>query len=1157
MAEELISSYIDRAAIKAETDFFLSQLKSVLDAYTNLGNTKVNLSFSDGIRATTTNINQLNDSLKQTTNVSQQATKALDTNAAALQKISSTSSQVARTTDVVSQSFKAEQSTIQENIERLLRYEAELSRLTGQQSKLEKVIENSKDFPEEKFKTLAELKQRQLEVKQSIAEVNKELKNQIILDSSVPNTRAEARAQNKALNYAAENTDINDKERLAEINALIDRNNELIDENSDKLAKQKINIGNYPTAFSGAFKFLNDELATIEGKLAGPGLSGKEIENLSVKQDVLRNATALVGKEFSSTTAQQNAFKEAATQIGVVFGKDSETFKQFNTQVQAGKSELDSVKNAMSGAEAAGNKFGKSLGFIWSGIRQVAAALPGLGIATLVGLLLAPLSALGSELLKYIKTGGEAGKATADLNEKLKDQADIIEETKSKFTSAAANVSELKEQVLLAKEGFLDKDQVVKQYNETMGKTVGTVKNLEQVEKELVQNGDAYIQFTLLKAAAQVAYGKAAEKAFEAEQTARKKADEFRNVVTDVNVVAYGSTSFNAQEYDRQQAEIKKAQEKRRQEEVAKEKDKEKKLLDIANDFEKQAAEISKKFHFNFFGDGKEDTKLKEFIQKFFADELKAQQEAYIKISQSDSVYLDTRLQARKRAYELEYQIIEGEKNYELAVEKSKLDSIINYAKATKNEKINAQREYATRVAEINERVAFQEKEAAKKLSIELGVIRRKQVDDDIALIKKEQEEIAAYDQKKLDAELKYEQDRIKRRQDQDAINQDTELRVLDLEYQKKLISEEQYQKKKFEIEKYYSLKSQTDTLNDLAKLIQDAKDNGKDTTDLERKVADEKKKIDDELTKKLIANREKLKAREYEFANTITGAIQSLVDNGYERQKNALQDQIDLIDAKKQKETDAVNSSIASEQEKAAKIAIINARAEDHKAELQKKQREQDIKKAQFDKLIGILQVGVSTQRTIADLAAKAAIAKAEAALLASNPATLYYAPTALASAAAIAAQIPLALAQGAIQAGLIAAQPIPKYKTGTTSHPGGLMWAGDGGKSEIVIPPGGNAFSTPSVATLYDMPRGTVVLPDANHAIEQSFNMMYKPLLSATANGNDIQLKGLSKKLDAVINAINGIPGVKVNQTWSGVNTSYENVSRQWEYINRNTQS
>lgn len=1288
MAEELISAYIDRAAIKADTDFFLTQIKTVFDAYSSLGNTKANLSFADGIKNTTNGISQLNEALKETTTISKEASKATAEEAKILALAAKAAKDAAAEKKLLAQAAAAEAKTSAENakvkaeeakalkelynaekaeasslrelaqvekIEAQTRKENALAALKEQQAlkASDKQNYNASDIPytnnleqleseqlaaERTGQVVSDLEKEQLEaqiaatewanaqkvaaeqvaaanqtikkgeednydlligrkaelksnidqqklyekqlaegavtfdqysakikqliieekeLKLSIADINTEIKNSAKVDYAAPNSIDEAKANITVLRNERDATDVNDIERITELNALIDKNNQLIDANSDKLAKQKINIGNYPTAFSGAFKFLNDELASVEGKLSGPGLSGQELENLTLKQEVLRNATALVGQEFSSTTAQQNAFKEAATQIGVVFGKDSETFRQFNQQVKVGKAELDGVKNAMSGAEVAGNKFGRALGGIWSGLRQIAAALPGLGIATLIGLLLTPLSALGAELLKFVKTSNDAGKETEDLNEKLKSQAEIIEETKSKFSSAAANVAELKEQVALAKQGFIDKDQVVKQYNETMGKTVGTVKDLDQVEQQLTQNGEAYIRFTLLKAAAQVAYSKAAEQAFEAEQTSRKKAEEFKNTFTDVHVVAFGSTSFNARDYEYQQQQIKVAQEKRKQEEVANQKDKEQKLLDIANDFEKQAAEISKNFHFSFFGNGKEDTKLKEFIDKFFADELKAQQDAYTKISQSDTVYLDTRLAARKRAYELEYQIIEGQKNYELAVEKNKLDSVINYAKSTKNEKINAQNEYAARVKEINEKVAFQEKDAAQKLVIDLGVIRRKQIDDDIALIKKEQEEIAALDKKKLDDELKAEQDRIKSRQDQDAINQDTELRVLDLEYQKKLISEEEYQKKRFEIEKYYSLKRQADAISDLEKQIQKAKDAGQNTLELERKTADLRASIDDELTKRLLDNRDKLAQKEREVANQVIGAVQSLIDNGYERQKNALQDQIDTVDTKKQREIDAVNASLDSEEKKAAQIAIINARADDQKAQLEKKQKEQDVKKAQFDKLIGILQVGIETQKNVSSLSGKAAQAKAEAALLAANPLTAAYAPIATAAAAAIAAQIPLALAQGAIQAGLIAAQPIPKYKTGTDYHIGGLMWAGDGGKSEIVIPPNGNAFTTPSIATLYDMPAGTVVLPDANQAIEQSFNMMYKPVLPAMVGSGDMQLKMLSRKMDAVINAINNIPGTKVVNTWSGVEASYQNVSRLWEYINRNTQS
>lgn len=1136
MAEELISNYIDRAAIKADTEFFLSQLKSVLDAYTNLGNTKVNLSFSDSIRSTTTNINQLNESLKQTTTVSQQASKAIEVNASA---------------------FRTESASIEENVKLLVQNKAALDKVQDAQKLYKKQLDDGKISLDQYTNKMAEAIKRELEFKQSIADINEELKHSSKADFAAPNSIDQANANIAILKKERNATDVNDVERIAELNGLIDKNNQLIDENNDKLGKQKINIGNYPTAFSGAFKFLNDELATIEGKLAGPGLNGKEIENLALKQEALRNATALVGKEFSSTTAQQNAFKEAATQIGVVFGKDSETFKQFNSQVQAGKAELDSVKGAMSGAEAAGSKFGKVLGGIWGGIRQIAYAIPGVGIAGLVGLLLTPLGALGAELFKYVKTSGEAGKATEDLNEKLKSQAEIIDETKSKFSSAAANVAELKEQVLLAKQGFLDKDQVVKQYNETMGKTVGTVKNLEQVEQELVQNGDAYIQFTLLKAAAQVAYGKAAEKAFEVEVTARKKADEFRNVVTDVNVVAYGSTSFNAQEYDRQQAEIKKAQERRRKEEVDKEKDKEKKLLDIANDFEKQAAGISKKFHFNFFGDGKEDTKLKEFIQKFFDSELKAQQEAYTKISQSDTVYLDTRLQARKRAYEFEYQIIEGQKNYELEVEKNKLDSVINSEKASKNEKINARKEYANRAAEINERVAFQEKQAGQRLSVDLGVIRRKQVDDDIALIKKEQEEIAAVDKADLDNAIKQVQNNQKNQAKEQAEGQQIEINNLNKWYDQKASAatigsrkreriEEEYAKRRADIEYGYSIAAIKDQIDEAEKIIAIRKAAGINVTEDETKLSELRKKLSDAETKHVIENNDRLakshkeklqdlekgistiKSLYDETANFIDGLISASTD----AQKNAIQGQIDDIDRKKQKEIDAVNQSLASQQDKANRIAILEANAQAKKEQLEKRQKQLDIQRARTDKALNIGKIITETALAVVHQ------------LSSGDPYT--------ATIRAIAAG-----AIGAAQLAVAVAAPIPQYKTGTNNHPGGLMWAGDGGKSEIVIPPGGNAFTTPSVATLYDMPRGTVVLPDANQAIEQSFNMMYKPVLPAKAGGDDMQVKMLSKKMDAVINAINNIPGTKVINTWSGVEVSYQNVSRLWEYINRNTQS
>lgn len=195
--------------------------------------------------------------------------------------------------------------------------------------------------------------------------------------------------------------------------------------------------------------------------------------------------------------------------------------------------------------------------------------------------------------------------AIAFLIEKFKDlkapvdqSNDILSEAGKDFSKAAAEVYTLQENVKLAKDGFIDKNTVVKEYNDTIGRTIGQVTSLDQVEQKLAKNADAYIKFTLLKAAAQVAYGKAADAAFQAALVAQKKADEFKNPVVDIRVAQQGT--FNAADYDAETKRIAAAQQKRKDEEIKSANDAKQKLIDIGKDFEKQAAEISKKSKFHF-----------------------------------------------------------------------------------------------------------------------------------------------------------------------------------------------------------------------------------------------------------------------------------------------------------------------------------------------------------------------------------------------------------------------------------------------------------------------------------------------------------------------------------------------------------------------------
>jgi len=1086
MAEELISSYIDRSAIKADTDFLLTQLKSVADAYTSLSGSKVNLSFANGIQSTTSNLNSLNQSLKQTATASNQAGTAI-------------------------------------------------GNMAKEQAAAAKAA-------------LAEQK------------INDQLSNDYLQLSKAYNDAA-LKYKNYALTLGA-----NHPITLQAQQEAIQMGNTLKELDAG-VGQYGRNVGNYSSAFQG---YAN----TLRGLRGPTKLLGEALGFSATQADQFR---LIIEHSFQGLAAifrgkEAKAAAESADAAATTAATQAEALNSAAVATNTTELEANAAATAVSTTSVEANATAVEASAVAAGTASTAMRIfnsvlkfSGIGLA---------IAGIGYLVYLFLKAK-DAVDGSEDAFRKSQDTLKVYNETLDKtgdgFAKAVEEVDSLRINIDLAKNGFLQKDDVLRQYNETIGKTTGYVKDLDEAEQQLEKNADAYIKFTLLKAAASMALQDAAKIAADRQKEIIEKQSSF-----DFNVRGQEGLSEalkNNQEYqklnDQAVDELKKfgkasdetekkldaLKNKISQGLIDPEKGKEQKTLeDVAKDLQQQAAELAKEFNFNFFGS--DQASLKNYTKKFFADDLKEQEEELKKVSESETVYLNKRLEARQQAFAIEYKIIQGQSNAEIAGEKEKLNEVLNNVKSSTNERLNAQREYSAKVSDINEKRDFLEKDAFRKLTIDLGLIRRSQIDNDLALVKQEQQEIAEYDKKIEAARIKKMQDDAKKKQDQNSIERDDELHALDVRYQEGLIKEDEYQLERFKIEQTYSIKSQKILLDSLDDQIKLAKEKGQDTVALEKQIADAKAKIDEDLTNKLLENREKLKEKEREVATAVIGGIKQLVDDGYDRQKNALQDQVNAIDAKTQKEIDAVNQSVLSEQDKAAKIATINATANAQKQQLANRQKEEDVKKAQFDKLIAIFQIGVETTKTVTELTQKAALAKAAAAgfYASGNP---IQGGIAAASAASIAAQIPLAIASGAIEAGLIAAQPIPKYKTGTSNHPGGPFYAGDGGRSEIVIGPDGTAFITPSVPTLYDMPQGTIVLPDANKEIEKSFNVMYKGVSPAQNQSSDLQIRILSKKLDAVINAIEAKPVANIKNTWRGVETSFENASRQWEYINRNTQS
>jgi hypothetical protein len=196
------------------------------------------------------------------------------------------------------------------------------------------------------------------------------------------------------------------------------------------------------------------------------------------------------------------------------------------------------------------------------------------------------------------------------------------------------------------------------------------------------------------------------------------------------------------------------------------------------------------------------------------------------------------------------------------------------------------------------------------------------------------------------------------------------------------------------------------------------------------------------------------MQARTKELADELKGLSFDLLEGGVTKRMNALQAEQDLKDQNYAKEIENINNSTLSEQDKAAKIKILEAEKMADAEKYDRKKRELDEKRARFEKA-----------KAVADIIESTAIAVISA--LGAKPWT--------------AANIALAAVVGAIGAAQIArviAQPIPHYSRGVDSHPGGPAIVGEVGQ-ELVRTPSGKEFLTPGSATLMNLERGSKVIP------------------------------------------------------------------------------
>lgn len=348
---------------------------------------------------------------------------------------------------------------------------------------------------------------------------------------------------------------------------------------------------------------LKDELA--KAQLLLESLKKQKTNDLKIGLDVkdLQRQINDAKANISGLTKQINSSASAFDNHSKSTANGGNTLMQFSRIAQDAPFGLMGIGNNLTATAEAFTNLSKTSGGAGNALKAVGASLLGPG-----GVLLA-ISAVTSGLT-YMS---QKGISVADVFNKLSGDFDEYSDALKKANLAAYNddgvvkavsdVNQLREEVKLAKDGFIDKQKVIEHYNQTMGKTAGIVTTLDGVEQQLVKNGDAFIKMQLYKATATLAQAEAAKEMLNQEKISKQSAKDhtgvleymkgaFTAVASGQGLMATGG--FAVVEGIKSQG---KAFE-----------DSGKKMnanMSIAQKYNKMAADIAKNQGFNFFDDNK------------------------------------------------------------------------------------------------------------------------------------------------------------------------------------------------------------------------------------------------------------------------------------------------------------------------------------------------------------------------------------------------------------------------------------------------------------------------------------------------------------------------------------------------------------------------
>lgn len=972
-------------------------------------------------------------------------------------------------------------------------------------------------------KQLAILTQEELEYRVAISAVTKELKIRNEVENATKGSRGELLARNKQLTLERDNTA--DPTRVKELNDQIDKNNALIGKNSTLLEKQKINIGNYPTVFRAAFNVLNKELDEVNAKIAagakGDELrvltakqialntaieqTGKDFNTTTAQSNAFKKAAELLGSTYGTNS---KIFKDFTKEVG----SGAAELKHVSSE----------VASATGGTNKLVTGF-KGLYSVIRNIAYIVPGLGISGIILLLLAPLKLVGEAFVKLFDTINYGKDRVQALNAVNEKsiegyIKQVSNVqalVAVHNDHNTSLAAKKQALEDLIKLDPDhlkGITEANLATQEGRKILDEYINSLQRKATVEAALAVNADANKAVAMLvaekeslkqmAAAGKVAYDDLSEAQLKYLDKLNTSAGRM-NFTSSLFNVTISKSDLNQMQKNIDEALIKLQSKSKASLDVFKQKfseglsDKPTIAEGLIASLKRQIAELDKSLpdlltesaiKINIEQrkklqaeldrlEGKEK-KEKDLTNKINDDSRKiiesyeARRQAILKQKEAE---IEDQAKGQERIYDSEKNSLQ-DRLTALSVYQRLKQKLIKLDLDEELSKINAdekKRLVGVKNATLRDNI-LKESASKRDLAIAISGIQTRDLiikkDDDYTkiILSSTEEQKKAYEE--LYKSLKESIDKNANLDSLDSSKKNlADREAIEEKYRKGgFKSKEDYEEAKLDLEKKYHQASVFAEILKNNNLIKLGKIFGKDTTDLERKNVDLKKDLYDKDANNFLTAEEKKAKREAallkkrgELAKAAATALKDIVDSLYDREIARIEEKKDQIDKETARQLEINDAIVQSEDEKQNNINQINKKAQLQKEALDRRQKEIEYKKAQFDRLIAVASIVADTARAVAkDLVGNKFL-------------------------------IPYDIAIGAIQIAAILAKPLPKFKTGLDHDYEGLGYVGDGGQHEVHEKADGSIEVTPNVPTITQIKKGDRIYSSIDQFLAKSMRI------------------------------------------------------------------